>query len=332
MRVLFKTKGGHKEGMGDVTSSLVLAEEFRSIGHEVTVIVNKNKNIVDIFAKRGFHCKTGESLEELDKCIKVDAVDIAVLNQLNTPVKEALIFKNQSKFMVTIDDIGSASELADIRFNVLYPIENSISGFEFIALSPIFQEKHSIDKNIKETLDSIMVTQGGSDTYGFTSKIVKALFNISTNVDINIILGPNFSHNIELYEVLRNAPRKFTIIKGKADLSELMLKTDLAISAGGITLFELACLGVPTIVVCGETYEVATAERLKGKGFGINLGFGEDINENEIYNATNRLREDFNLRANMTQKGKELIDGQGSRKIREEIEKRFQEITKNILT
>ena len=164
-------------------------------------------------------------------------------------------------------------------------------------------------------MENILITQGGSDTYGFTPKIIKALSFIPTDISVNVILGSNFSHDIELENVLSKSPRKFNIIKGKNNLSDLMLETDLAISAGGNTLFELACLGVPTIVVCGETFEVDTANRLGEKGFGINLGFGKDINENDIYKAANELICNTNLRLKMSIKGKELIDGSGIKRM-----------------
>lgn len=315
LRIMFKTKGGHKEGMGDVTSSLALAEGFRSHGNEVAFIINSNKNVVDLVLQKGFGINTAESMAELANCLNEKQFDIAILNQMNTPEDEALLFKNHSKMLVTVEDTGIGAQLADLRFNILYPIDNSISDFRFIPLSPVFQDKHRISKEIKGKVENILVTQGGSDTYGFTPKIIKALSLILTDISVNVILGSNFSHDIELENVLSKSPRKINIIKGKNDLSDLMLETDLAISAGGNTLFELACLGVPTIVVCGETFEVETADRLQKEGFGINLGFGKYVDEKDVYNIVNQLVSDANLRIKMSIKGKELIDGSGIKRM-----------------
>jgi len=322
-KVLFKTRGGHKEGIGDVASSLSLAEEFRKNGHGVLFIVNNNKNTLDLIAERNFEYKIKEGLVELGECLGAEDWDITVLNQLNTAQEEALIFRKNTKILVTIEDTGESAKLADLRFNILYPIDGSFSEFKYIPLSSVFQQKHSMPKIIKENVETILVMQGGSDTYGFTPKIMKALCGIPADINIRVILGPNFSHYRELDKVLDNAGRGFDIIKEENDLSDLMLEADLAISAAGNTLFELACLGIPAIVVCGECFEVETAARLVGEGFGINLGFGEPLDENIIYSAVRRLMLDVNLRSQASKKGRELVDGSGAQRIVEKINRIF---------
>ena len=317
--ILLKTKGGHKEGMGDVASSLALAEEFRKKGHGISFIINKNDRVIDLIRKDGFDYSISESLDEITQCIEGRQNDVSVLIQLNTPEEEALIYKNNSGMLVTIDDTGPSAKMADMRFNVLYPIEDSYTGFEYVTLSSVFQKKHTNNRVIKETVDNILVLQGGSDTYGFIPKIVKSLFNIPENISLNVIIGPNFTHETELDKAIQEAPRRFNLIRDKIDLSDLMLEADVAMTAGGITLFELACLGVPSIVICGERFEIGTAKRLKEKGFGVNLGFGGDIDENTIYNALRRMITNFNLRLNMHEKGKILVDGLGTERIVEEI-------------
>lgn len=305
--------------MGDVTSSLALAEEFKNQGHEIFFMINNNKNVMNLVSQRAFEGTIAESIAEIGKALNQNTFDITILNQLNTSQDETMALKSHSKMLVTIEDTGIGAQLADLRFNILYPIDNSISDFKFIPLAHSFQNKHSIPKLIKEKVENILITQGGSDTYGFTPKIIKALYAIPADININVIIGPNFSHNIELNEMLDNAPRKFNLISGKHDLSDLMLESDLAISAGGNTLFELACLGVPAIVICGEPFEVGTADRIEKEGFGINLGFGEYLDKKDIYNEVNKLICDTALRSKMSKKGKDLIDGKGITRIVDNI-------------
>ena len=57
----------------------------------------------------------------------------------------------------------------------------------------------------------------------------------------------------------------------------LMRSADLAICSAGLTLFELACLGTPVVVICAEIFEEETAQYMEKNGFGINLGFGERV-------------------------------------------------------
>ncbi len=315
LKILFKTKGGHKEGMGDVTYSLALAEEFRNRGYDVFFVINKNQNVIALISEKDFKYRAIDDLPELEEYLRQQSINIVILSQLDTPQDEALIFKRHSEMLVTVDDKGKAASLADLCFNVLYPIKNSYSEFKYIALSEAFKQKHDIPKVIKKQVETLLVTQGGSDTYGFIPKIIRALYCISKNISIDIIIGPNFSHYQELDNVLSKAPRNFNIIKAKNDLSNLMMEADLAISAAGVMLFELACLGTPTVVVCAEPFEVETANRLQESGFAVNLGFGKDINEIDIKNAVYHLIDNRELRAEMSERGKNLIDGKGTKRI-----------------
>lgn len=319
LKVLFKTKGGHKEGMGDVTSSLALAEEFRNKGHKAFFLVNNNGNVISLISQAGFEYHIAESMAELNALIEDKKFDIAILNQLNTPEHEALLFKKHSYLLATIEDNGISAKSADLRFNVLYPIEGAVTDFKYIPLAPVYQGKHKNERQIKEKVENILVTQGGSDTYGFIPKIITALYAVPEGISINVVLGPNFSHDMELDAVLDKSPRRYNLIRGVSDLSGLMLQADLAISAGGNTLFELACLGVPAIVICAEFFEVETADRLQKEGFGINLGFGKYVAEKEIYKAISLLIHNTEMLIKMSRKGKTLIDGQGAKRVAENV-------------
>lgn len=319
VKFVIKTKGGHKEGMGDVTSSIAMAEEMISGGHDVLFVTNKNKHVMDLVFGKGFNLTPAENLNEVEGVLARKFFDIAVLNQLDTPVSEAAIFKRHSRKLITIEDQGPGANISDMRFNVLYPVDHAETDFTFMPLNRVFQSKHTAFKTVKERVDNILVSQGGSDTYGYTPKIVKALIGIPEYVNINIVLGRHYSHDAELDAVLRLSPRSFTIVRGSHDLSDLMAVSDLAVSAGGNTLFELACLGVPTIAVCGEKFEVITADRLQMRGFGINIGHGMDVSEDDIFSAVRKMMFDFEARKKMSACGKALVDGLGAMRMVEKI-------------
>jgi spore coat polysaccharide biosynthesis predicted glycosyltransferase SpsG len=95
----------------------------------------------------------------------------------------------------------------------------------------------------------------------------------------------------------------------------LMPAADVAVSAGGITMFELCCLGVPGIIVCAERFEVQTAARLDREGAVINLGFGADLEAPRLVRALNMLINDPVRRQSMSATGRRLIDGRGAERI-----------------
>jgi len=56
------------------------------------------------------------------------------------------------------------------------------------------QKERIIEKNVK----SIIISLGGSDTYGFTPKVIKALHLLPDDITISVILGPSFQHDLEI--------------------------------------------------------------------------------------------------------------------------------------
>mgnify|MGYP004004219431 CR=1 FL=1 len=90
---------------------------------------------------------------------------------------------------------------------------------------------------------------------------------------------------------------------------------DLAFTAAGNTVLEVAYLGIPSIIVCAEKFENETAEFIEKIGFGINLGFGKNLPIEKITKTVKSLMNDYELRKTMNRVGKSLIDGNGTERI-----------------
>jgi UDP-2,4-diacetamido-2,4,6-trideoxy-beta-L-altropyranose hydrolase len=106
-----------------------------------------------------------------------------------------------------------------------------------------------------------------------------------------------------------------------------MMESDISISAGGITLYELAATGTPTIVLCEEPFEVETAKRMEKAGMCINLGYAKNLNKNGLTSTVLSLIRDKKQRENMSKKGKALVDGRGVHRVTRIILDSIQSIT-----
>ena len=79
----------------------------------------------------------------------------------------------------------------------------------------------------------------------------------------------------------------------------------------GMTLLELACVGIPSLIICGERFEIETAKLLEKYGFGKNLGFGKNVSTKKLNSEISAIINDFNTRKSMKLCGQKLIDGNG---------------------
>jgi len=312
--------------MGDVIGSLAIADAFRAKGAEIMFIVDNDKEALRCIEKHGYTVALVQSEgEEVSNLISFRP-DAIIVNQLNNPPQYLKNLKPHARLLATVDDAGEGAKVADLRFNPLYRAPDAFYGPEFAPLRKEFKkvdEKPCIRKRVK----NILVTLGGSDTYGFTPKVVSALSDIPREISITVLLGPAFRHGEELKKALRDADRPFTIVRdvNANEMLALIARADIVVCSGGNTLYEVACLGAPAVIVCSEPFEEETAERMEEKGFGINLGFGKNLEMKRIFKAVNDLMENYKLRLQMGKKGKKLVDGRGAERIAETIEKKLGE-------
>ena len=142
-----------------------------------------------------------------------------------------------------------------------------------------------------------------------------ALNRINSSFKITVVTGASFECGTTLKKILLKNTKQIQILHNISNMYDVMKNHDLAVTAAGNTLLELACIGVPSVIVCGERFEIETAKIMERNHFGINLGFGKDVSIKKISNEVNNLILNYNLRLKMSSNGKKLVDGNGSKRI-----------------
>jgi UDP-2,4-diacetamido-2,4,6-trideoxy-beta-L-altropyranose hydrolase len=317
MRIVFRTDGNHAQGMGDIWGSLALAEAFGS-SHDIQFVISDGPLARETIADRGYRVTLTPSLEEEIRSIAALTPEIVIVNKLNSESRHIRSLKSVAKFVVTIDDSGEAAKEADLNVNVLYPVEGSVTGPQFVTLREEFRQTHRT-RPISPNVQRLLITQGGADTYGFTPPILEAVFESRFQGEVMVILGPAFRHENEFKAVVADRLPLPTVFRNANNMAALLGSADLAITAGGLTMFELCCLGTPSLVVCAELFEVATASRLEEAGAVINLGFGSGLDYRQLTSRLNAVFEDFDLRRRMSERGRALVDGRGAERVAQVI-------------
>jgi spore coat polysaccharide biosynthesis predicted glycosyltransferase SpsG len=193
------------------------------------------------------------------------------------------------------------------------------SGKKYIGAGyfPLDEEflKYKPQKKDKRRFN-VLVTMGGSDPNGITLKVVQAFQDLK-NIDITVVVGPSFKYKKELENLSKSLSTNFKIEDSKSNMPELMANADLAITAFGITLYELAFMGVPSLVITNFESDERDAKALERLSVCINLGFYRDLSNDYITSAIGRLIEDKTALRTMSENGKRLLDGKGSERVAE---------------
>jgi spore coat polysaccharide biosynthesis predicted glycosyltransferase SpsG len=143
-----------------------------------------------------------------------------------------------------------------------------LRGLDYLILNPEIARW----RRERSTLGSILVTLGGTDTYGATVKAVAMLRRQRRSA--TVVIGPGFMHRATLDAELTP---DFILKVGVPSLIQEMSRHDLAITGGGVTAFEAAASGLPLIAIANEWFEVPMARHLAGLGVAHYAGHHSEL-------------------------------------------------------
>ena len=318
LRIIFRVDGDKNLGMGHVFRVLSLSQKLPKKSFEV-LFITKTFSAKKILSSVG-KCILikNNSSKFLTSILENFEPDMVIIDKLKDEIGILKLLRRHTKKLISIDYTGKNFDSFDYSINMLYQktghkAGKNFSGFEYAILNKNFQFTKPI--SIKKEVKSILIVQGGSDTYCFIPKIISSLNLLQNNVSLTVVIGPAFNCNIDLKKSLEENSKKIKILKNVDNMAKIIKTCDFAISAGGMTLLELCKMGVPTLVVCGEEFENETANILEKNGFGKNLGFRKHLDEKRISLESQKIISNFSLRYLMNKNGKKIIDNQGTERI-----------------
>ncbi len=231
------------------------------------------------------------------------------------------IIKESGLRLLFIDDNGHADHYyADIVLNQnlhaneeLYknrePYTKLLLGTEYVLLRREFWPWRGWKREIPEVACKVLVTLGGSDPDNVTLKVIQALLQIEQLVAV-VVLGGSNPHYEELLSSLEDNPA-IDLKKNVNNMPDLFAWADLAISSAGTTTWELAFMGLPSLIIILAENQVKVAGQLDSAGIAKNLGWHNRLDPPDISQGISSILSDADARASMAKLGRRTIDGFG---------------------
>jgi UDP-2,4-diacetamido-2,4,6-trideoxy-beta-L-altropyranose hydrolase len=238
------------------------------------------------------------------------------------------ILKETGDRLLVIDDYGHADKYhADLILNQnLHAHESLYSerkkecklllGTRYTLLRSEFLKRSRRREGGPEVARKFLLTLGGSDSENITLKVMKALDEMRIhNLQMKIAIGGNNPHLHQLQTAEQNSPLNVRLLNDVHDMPALLDWADIAIAAGGSTAWELAFMGVPSLLLILSDNQRPVADRLQLAGAAVNLGWHEDLDPKQMRNELTKLMTDVGRRQEMSRRGQELIDGRGAHRV-----------------
>ena len=330
-RLVFRADAGARIGAGHVMRCLSLAQAWQADGGRTIFLSHcENKTMRQHVEATGIsfipldtpHPNSADIQRALTLLREFEAEWLVLDGYHFDPAYQEAVRKAGYPLLV-IDDTAHWPEYhADILLNqninaealsyVRDPGTTMLLGTRYVLLRAEFLSRRSRPREIREGGRKVLVTLGGGDAENVTLKVIQALQQVDVSgLEAKIVVGPANPNLKILHQAAQQSTINLQLLPTVTDMPELMAWADLAVSGGGSTSWELAFIGVPSVVLVMAENQSVIAQELGKMGIVFNLGWHEQVSSSQVAQAMTRLLLSAEARGRMASRGKDLVDGDG---------------------
>ena len=292
-RIVFHFIGHAKVGMGHIYRSLSLANAITD--HEVRFVCDKrSETAANKLVGYDYWLGIFDPKEIVDQIIALKP-DLVINDILDTDQKYIRSLRNHGIKVINFEDLGSGASSANLTINELYS-EPSISGENILWGSGYFflREEFNDSKvnRFRKNVRNILITFGGTDQNNYTQRVLENILEFckKERIKIFIVTGPGYLY---IKKLKRRIAAIDTILieytHATGVMSHIMEQVEIAITSNGRTVYELAHMNIPSIVLSHHERENAHLFATEMRGF-IPLGvYSDPETEERLLTALTRL-------------------------------------------
>jgi UDP-2,4-diacetamido-2,4,6-trideoxy-beta-L-altropyranose hydrolase len=337
-RLVVRADASTEGGTGHLMRALALAQAWRDDGGRATWLVAQAPeallaritaegiSLVRVDAPSGGEADAGA----LRRALLADAPAVGVLDGVGFDERYLTSLDGVGGRVLFIDDMAAFTTYPVglvLNQNVharrsAYPAPASsrfLLGSRYVLLRREFRPEPPA-RELPEQARRLLVTFGGADPTGMTSRTLRALRRLPArlrrDLAVRVIIGAANADADSIRElVAADADLDTTVLVAVADMPAQMAWSDLAITSGGSTVWEVARMGCPALVVETTPSEVLLMSGLLSVGLFAPLGPAAAVDEAKMARRIADSIADAAWRAKMSALGMRLVDGQGAHRV-----------------
>jgi UDP-2,4-diacetamido-2,4,6-trideoxy-beta-L-altropyranose hydrolase len=270
-----------------------------------------------------------EDAQQIIAGIKAFNLDVLIVDSYNVTEEFFLELKTHVKKLCYIDDVNKFPYPVDVLINgnitgtTLNYIRYSndqlmLLGLKYNLIRDEFRglPERIINREVKE----IMITTGGSDPFNLSLILANIILSDEgfKGIRLNIVVGSGFT-DVDNLRKLCKINKNVVLYENVSRISEIMLRSDMALSAGGSTLYELCACGTPTLGIVIADNQREVVDMLASEGYITSLGWYSELSDRKVLDSLKLLCKDYDRRVSVSRKMQKLVDGEGVRRVVEEI-------------
>lgn len=337
LKALYRADGSKKIGMGHLFRAFFIHEQLWNRFKTETIVIVKEDAAARRFIEQRklkhiiipASATVNEEINLLEKITIREKLRLFFLDVLENDINPSYIkaLNNQDVALIAITDDSFFRPInADLILNgnpnqINYdyskePGKYLIGPKYFIMSSDYSSIEVSKPRNKPH---KILVTLGGSDHNNLIFKVLDA---IGSKYKITIVTSKNTGYFDRLKDYLgNNKSLNYTLFVDVNNLANHWKENDIAITAGGNTLFERIATRLPGATVCQIQRQMEIADKFEELGVNVNIGFGPRLTNRELKKKMLKFIENLENHIIQFNKSPEIINGNGVELLMDEIGK-----------
>ncbi len=156
-----------------------------------------------------------------------------------------------------------------------------------------------------------LVALGDDDPNNQSGELARWLLNCPKLARVDVVVRPYHRDLDKLKTLAEVFPERLEVHSEPSEIPQRIARCHFAITAGNAWSLELACVGVPQLIVVQSETHWPTAQRLEEEGAATCLGWHANVSSQTLRQAVNQLLTIPEERQAMARCGRQLIDGRG---------------------
>lgn len=188
-------------------------------------------------------------------------------------------------------------------------------GCRYSLLRREFERWRSWKREVTAPAKHLLVTLGGADPTNATAKVVQAVRELrSPGLETIVVIGAANPNATAIREAAK-ADRSIRVESAVDDMGALMAWADLAVSASGTTVWEMAFMELPALLLVAAENQEQNAADLTERGIAQSLGRAETVTVETLRKRLHELLDSTSARRVMADRGRSLVDGEGADRV-----------------
>lgn len=320
-------------GTGHLLRCLALAQGLKDGGNEVIFLTHcEPGKLIERVKGEGFKVyplrESGDT-EETGEILRDENPGWLVLDGYQFDAGYQKAVKEAGYRLLVIDDYAHLPQYhADIVLNQNFgaerynyraePYTKLLLGTKYVLLRREFLKYKNFKRIIPKVAKKVLVTLGGADPGNNTLDVLRAANGIDATLDVKVVIGAGNPHYTSIKDEAEGSRHDIEILRDVGDMAPLMAWADVAVSAGGTTVWEVAFMGLPALLCIVAENQEGAVNAMADEGY-VTAGWINESSAAELGNLLEQLLYGKELREAIKEKGRQIVDGNGAKRVIEEM-------------